>query len=198
MGNGQAMKTAKKYIGALWPGSLIMLVMVTGYFYYTAQTADLLVRISAAENSIELMKAELSNSQNTLILHAGAQRAIQPYLNTLFPSDRPDALISEIKKLAARNNARLADIKLDVPKFIEIRGRNESLSIVPFEISFTGGFLSLGKFLERLEKRPYLQEITEVGISIQNDTGSSLRMFMKGAFRFFSKEAVEELTADGN
>lgn len=192
------MKTAKKYIGALWPGSLIMLVMVTGYFYYTAQTADLLVRISAAENSIELMKAELSNSQNTLILHAGAQRAIQPYLNTLFPSDRPDALISEIKKLAARNNARLADIKLDVPKFIEIRGRNESLSIVPFEISFTGGFLSLGKFLERLEKRPYLQEITEVGISIQNNTGSSLRMFMKGAFRFFSKEAVEELTADGN
>ncbi len=195
---GQAMNTAKKYIGALWPGSLIALALVTGYFYYSGQTADLLVKITAVENSIELMKAELSNSQNMLTLHAGAQRAIQPYLNTLFPSDRPDALISEIKKLAARNKARLADIKLDVPKFIEIRGRNESLSIVPFEISFTGGFLSLGKFLERLESRPYLQEITEVGISIQNDTGSSLRMFMKGAFRFFSKEAVEELTADGN
>ena len=192
------MNTVKEYIGALWPGSIIILALVTGYFYYTGQRVDLRDRITAAENSIELMKTELSGSQNTVELHADAQKAIQPYLNTLFPSDQPDALISEIKKLAADNKARLADIKLDVPKFIEIRGRNESISIVPFEISFTGRFFSLGKFLERLEKTPYLQEITDVGISIQNDTGSSLKMSMKGAFRFFSKEAVTELIADGN
>ncbi|MEE9553663.1 MAG: hypothetical protein V3W18_05145 [candidate division Zixibacteria bacterium] len=192
------MKIAKKYIDTIWSGSIIIIALVIGYINYSGYKFDLQKKLSIAENSITEMKADLGKSQEVVLRYSASRDEIQPYLNTLFPAERPDDLIKEIRKSARRNNARLADIKLDVPKFIEIRGRNESISIVPFEISFTGSFFSLGRFLEDFEKSPFLQEVSQMGISIQNDTGSALKLSMKGAFRFFSRETVEELIADGN
>ncbi len=191
------MNKFKTHLLILWPGVLVISFLIAGYLVYSDALEKTRGKIESTLATLSAMNEDLANSQDMVDRYETARRDLEPYLSVLFPSSEPQALIDDLKRLAREHDVRLSDFTLDVPKFIEIRGRNETISIVPFEISFRGGFFDLGKFLERLEKTPYLHTISSSGMSAQDDTGGNLTLSLRGAFRFFSKEAVEEIIADG-
>lgn len=181
-----------------WPATATIAAIIMAYFIHAGYEARLAARSAEIEESISAINANLSGSQAAIDDFAEAGERIQPYLLSLYPADDPIALIDDIKRKALTSKVRLADIRLDVPKFIEVRNREEAISIVPFEASFTGDFFSLGRFLVEIEKAPFLQNLSEMGISIENETGSRMRLSVKGALRFFKRDIIRDLFEDGD
>jgi hypothetical protein len=50
----------------------------------------------------------------------------------------------------------------------------------------------------QIEKAPFLQNVSELGLSIENESGSQMRLTMKGALRFFKEDIIKDLLEDGN
>lgn len=191
------MNNLKKYAAIFWPGLVIVLLLITGFYLHLDFKNSAESRLDIIKESIRKIEADLGNSQQLVDYYLASKQALKPYLSMMFPPVKPESLIEKIRNTAISHNVRMTNIQLDVPKFIEIRGKKEAVSIVPFEISFSGDFFSLGKFLNEFEKAPYLQSITEMGMANQADTGEIITLSIKGAFRFFQKETVKELTGDG-
>ena len=179
-----------------WPILIIFAVGLMGYFIYVNYKQETLAQIFRTRNSIENIQAELQNSQEFVDTFIAARSRISDYLPMFFPVNEPQALIDDIKNKAAKRDIGLADIQLDVPKFIQVRENTDPVSIVPFKVSFYGNFLSLGKFLADLERVPYIQTISEMNLTIQDDHGNKLLMTIKGALRFFDNDLIDEHTAD--
>jgi len=191
------MSSLRRYLKIFWHCLVIVIGIFIGYSLHSDHEENLRTRAVETEKAIQSIESDLVNSQGIVDRYTAAKDGFRPYISFLFPPMKPEALIEEIRSLALSYRVNLSDIQLDVPKFIEIRGKEEAISIVPFEISFTGDFFSLGKFLEELEKAPYLQNLSDMGMSIKDDSGIRIRLSLKGAFRFFQKEVIEELVNDG-
>lgn len=190
------MSWIRNHIKSGWPILIIFAVGLMGYFMYVNYKLETLTQIYKTRNSIETIQAELQNSQEFVDTFIAARSKISGYLPMFFPVDEPQALIDNIKDKAAKRDVRLADIQLDVPKFIEVRKNTDPVSIVPFKVSFYGDFLSLGKFLADLEGVPYIQTISEINLTIQDDYGNKLLITIKGALRFFDNDLIDGHIAD--
>jgi len=191
------MKTIKKYWKITWPAATIILVVSFSYFGHADKKNSLKSNIIQTEASIASIGLDLSHSQLIVDQHSEARNNIQPYLSSLFSVSEPDSLIAKVNETCEVYKVKLADVYLDVPKFIEVRGKVEAISLVPFEMTFSGEFFNLGKLAVALEQEPYMHRISDAGMSLDSNTSGTLKMTIKGAFRFFSDEIVEELKNNG-
>lgn len=191
------MISLKKYIAIFWPGVLVIIAIIGGFRLHSDFKRSSESRLVDLKASIDRIESDLANSQKLVDYYLASKQALKPYLSMMFPPMKPEFLIERIKNTARAHRVEMTNIQLDVPKFIEIRGKKEAVSIVPFEISFSGDFMSLGKFLEEFEKAPYLQSVTEMGMADKVESGEVIDLTIKGAFRFFKKDTVKELTDDG-
>jgi hypothetical protein len=164
------------------------------YVNYKHETLNQIYR---TRNSMEGIRAQLQNIQEYVDVFIVSRSKISGYLPMLFAVDEPQALIDDLKGKAAKRGARLADVQLDVPKFIKVRKDTDPVSIVPFKASFHGDFISLGKLLVDLEKVPYIQTISGMNLTIRDDSGNKLLMSIEGAFRFFDNDLIDEQVTDG-
>ncbi len=162
-----------------------------GYFMYTNYLHETLNQIYGAVNSIESARVQLQNIQEYVDDFNASRSKISNFLPMLFQVDEPQALIDDLKSKAVNRGGRLADVQLDVPKFIEVRKNTDPVSIVPFKASFHGDFISLGKLLVDLEEAPYVQTISEVNLTNRDDSGTRLLMSIKGALRFFDNDLID-------
>jgi hypothetical protein len=192
MENFNPMAKIREMLLVFWPGLATVAVFVIVYFVHAGYEARLTVQSAEIEESISAINANLSGSQAAINDYNAVRAGIQPYLLSLYPADDPEALIDDIKKTALSLEVRLADIRLDVPKFIEVRNREEAISIVPFEASFTGDFFSLGRLLVEIERAPFLQNISELGISTEDESGNKIRLSVRGALRFFKRDIIQD------
>jgi len=188
----------KKSLKLFWAPAAIVCLLFASYGSYTDRKERLRQQIESVENSLTGIEKDLAESQGVVDLYLVSRRDLEPYISSLFSVKEPESLIGRIDDTASLYKVRLADIRLDVPKFIEVRGKTESISIVPCEASFTGNFFSLGEFVAALEKEPYLLIISETGMVISEESGNVLKMSLKGAFRFFKSEMIEELRNHGD
>lgn len=190
------MSWIRKHLESRWPILIIFAVGLMGYFIYVNYKQETLTQIYRTRNSTESIRAELQSSQEVVDTFIAARSKISDYLPMFFAVNEPQALIDNIKHKAAKRDVCLADIQLDVPKFIEVRKNTDPVSIVPFKVSFYGNFLSLGKFLADLERVPYIQTISEMNLTTQDDYGNKLLMTIKGALRFFDNNLIDGQIAD--
>ncbi len=174
-----------------WPILIIFIFGLMGYFMYTNYLRETLNQIYGAVDSIESARVQLQNIQEYVDDFNASRSKISDFLPMLFPVDEPQALIDDMKRKAVNRGGRLADVQLDVPKFIEVRKNTDPVSIVPFKASFHGDFISLGKFLVDLEEAPYVQTISEVNLTNRDDSGTRLLMSIKGALRFFDNDLID-------
>lgn len=191
------MSRVRNHLKSGWPILTIFAAGLLGYLMYVNYKQETLNRIFETRNSTESIQNQLQNIQEFVDAFVVSRSKISGYLPMLFPVDKPQALIDDLKSKAATRGARLADIQLDVPKFIDVREKTEAVSIVPFKASFHGDFTSLGKFLDDLEGVPYLQAISEMSLTRRDASGNRLQMTLKGAFRFFDNDLIDERVTDG-
>jgi hypothetical protein len=190
------MRWIRNHLESGWPITVIFTAGLIGYLMYVNYKQETLTRIYRTRNSIETIRAELQNSQKFVDAFIAARAKISTYLPMFFSVDEPQALIDDMKNKAANREVRLADIQLDIPKFVEVRKSADHVSIVPFKASFHGDFLCLGKFLVDLERTPYIQTISEMNLTIQDGYGNKLLMTIKGALRFFDNDLIKGSVAD--
>jgi len=190
------MSWIRNHLKSGWPVLIILSVGLMGYFMYVNYKQEALNQIYKTKNSTESIQAQLQNSQEFVDAFIASRSKISGFLPMLFPVDEPQALIDDIKGKAAKRGVRLADVQLDVAKFIEVRRNTDPVSIVPFKASFYGDFISLGKFLADLERVPYIQTISEMNLTIRDDSGNKLLMTVKGALRFFDSDLIDEQVSD--
>lgn len=174
-----------------WPILIIFTFGLMGYFIYMNYLHETLNQIYRAVDSIENARLQLQNIQEYVDDFNASRSKISDFLPMLFPVDEPQALIDDLKSKAVNRGGRLADVQLDVPKFIEVRKNTDPVSIVPFKASFHGDFISLGKILVDLEEAPYVQTISEVNLTNRDDSGTRLLMSIKGALRFFDNDLID-------
>jgi Tfp pilus assembly protein PilO len=179
-----------------WSILILLGIGLIGYFTYVNYKLETLNQIYNTANSTERVRAQLQNIQEYVDAFIASRQEISGYLPMLFPVDEPQALIDDLKSKGAIRGVRMADIELDVPKFIKVRKDTDPVSIVPFKASFHGDFISLGKFLSDLEKIPYIQAISEMDLTARDDSGERILMSIKGALRFFDNELIDERVAD--
>jgi hypothetical protein len=191
------MSLIRSHLKSGWPITIVFAVGLAGYLMYANYKQETLTRIWRTGESIESIRAELQNSQKFIDAFVAARAKISTYLPMFFSVDEPQALIDDIESRAANRRVGLADIQLDVPKFVEIRKNTDHVSIVPFKASFRGDFLSLGKFLVDLEKTPYIQTISEMNLTNQGGYENKLLMTITGALRFFDNDLINGPVADG-
>lgn len=190
------MRLIRAHLESGWPITIVFAVGLIGYFMYVNYKQETLTRIYRTGKSIESIRAELENSQEFIDAFVAGRAKISTYLPMFFSVDEPQALIDDIECRAANQEVGLADIQIDVPKFVEVRKNTDHVSIVPFKASFHGDFLSLGKFLVDLEKTPYIQTISGVNLTVQDGYGDRLLMTITGALRFFDNDLINEPVAD--
>lgn len=191
------MSWIRNHLRSGWPILTIFTVGLVGYFMYVNYKHETLNQIYRTRNSMEGIRAQLQNIQEYVDVFIVSRSKISGYLPMLFAVDEPQALIDDLKGKAAKRGARLADVQLDVPKFIKVRKDTDPVSIVPFKASFHGDFISLGKLLVDLEKVPYIQTISGMNLTIRDDSGNKLLMSIEGAFRFFDNDLIDEQVTDG-
>lgn len=190
------MSWIRNHLKSGWPILIIFAAGLMGYIMYLNYRQDTLNQINRVRNSTESIRAQLLNSQKSIDAFIDSRSKISGYLPMLFPVDEPQALIDDLRGKAAGRGARLADVQLDVPKFIEVRKNTDPVAIVPFKASFYGDFISLGKFLVDLERFPYIQTISDMNLTIRDDSGNRLHLTIKGALRFFDNDLIDGQVAD--
>jgi hypothetical protein len=139
------MDRIKEILFVFWPAAVTLAVIIMAYYVHAGYEVRLADRSAEVEESISEINDKLSGSQAAIDDYLAARERIRPYLLSLYPVNNPDSLIEDIKSRAVSLKVRLADIRLDVPKFIQVRNREEAISIVPFEASFTGDFFLAGQ-----------------------------------------------------
>lgn len=190
------MSWIRNHLKTGWPILMIFAIGLMGYMMYVNYKQETLNQIHRTRNSSESIQAQLRNVQEFVDAFIVSCSKISVYLPMLFPVDEPQTLIDDLKSKAVNRGARLADVQLDVPKFIEVRKNTDPVSIVPFKASFHGDFISLGKFLVDLEEAPYVQTISEINLTIREDSGTNLLMTIKGALRFFDNDLIDKQVTD--
>ena len=191
------MSRVRNHLRSGWPILTIFAVGLLGYLMYVNYRQETLNQIFKTRNSTESIQTQLHNIQEFVDAFVVSRSKISGYLPVLFPVDKPKALIDDLRGKAAKRGARLADIQLDVSKFIEVRTNTDPVAIVPFKASFHGDFISLGKFLVDLEKFPYIQTISDMNLTILDGSGNRLHLAIQGALRFFDSDLIDERVADG-
>ena len=192
------MRKAFRQLKTWYPAVSIVVLFLAAYLWYENAKVEAMRQTAESAASVEKIQKDLANSQRIVEAYAESRERVSQYLSDIFPVNNPEALIDRLEADALSHGIRLADLEVDIPKFIEVRGKPEAISLVPFRASFAGDFFSLGKFLENLERAAYLHTITEFELSAESESGRRLSIRLAGALRFFDIELVKEYLSDVN
>jgi hypothetical protein len=177
---------------------LLMAAAVMGGFYINNSVKEgLRNELTTAQNELEAMQTDIDLSQQRMDDYNRALEDISGYSHFIFAENAPQKLIDRLKSDANGEKAVLSDFRFDIPEFIRARDNTETMALMRFHVSLTGGYYSLWNFIKTLEGRPYLESIEEMSLSAHNPAGSELKMDLKGSFRVFDKKMVEWCAGDG-
>jgi Tfp pilus assembly protein PilO len=111
----------------------------------------------------------------------------------LFSLDEAVAMIKTIAKTAENYQVRLTDFEYDIPKYLQQRRStdNSGAITIPFEGSFAGKYIAMGKFIEELEKKIYLVNIYDMKFTNDSNAPSDVNCVFKGALRFIDRSKLE-------
>jgi len=185
------------YIRRGWPLLLIFISVAAAFYINHSVSADYKSRIVLAEQELASMKTEIGLSQQRADEYHRLRTNLNRYSYYMYTKQDPQKLIDRLKSDASAHNVKLSDVRIDVPRFFKDRHNPETVILVKFHASFTGGYFELGEFLEDLEKRPYLDRIEEMNVAIDKPDGSKLKIVIKGDLRVFDKNIVEWCAEDG-
>jgi hypothetical protein len=179
-----------------WPALAALLLAIAGYFLFEDRYEKVDGQLESERAGADRIQVDLKNSQRTVEELAAAKQNIREYRSGIFGIDETQRLIDRIDDKALQHGASMADIQIDVPKFMEIRKGNEPEFMVPFQVSFAGDFFSLGSLLSALEKAPFVYEVTDAALVLPGNSDEGLTMTLKGTVRFFSNDLVDRYLSD--
>jgi len=111
----------------------------------------------------------------------------------LFSLDEAVAMIRTIADVAEKHQVKLTDFEYDIPKYVRQKrssGNSDAIT-VPFESSFTGNYIAIGKFIEELEKKIYLVKINDIKFQNNSIVPGKVNCVFKGALRFIDRSKLE-------
>jgi len=111
----------------------------------------------------------------------------------LFNLDEAVAMIKTIAEVAEKNRVKLTDFEYDIPKYIQQKrsSSNTGAITVPFEGSFKGNYIAMGKFIEALEKKIYMVNIHDMKFQNNSNAPREVKCVFKGALRFIDRSKLE-------
>ncbi len=185
------MANINEYLKSGWLLILIAVAFVLGFGIQSSTTENIKGQIKAVENEIAAELLELESSQTRVDSYNQIKMEFVPRLATVFPENDPQKLIEYLKKKARYYNIEFSDLQIDIPKFMEARKSPDVVTLMLFQMKFKGSYRSLGNFIEYLEQAPYLQNISEMSLAIDDPGGAGLLLNLKGAFRVFDQNVID-------
>lgn len=191
------MKKIEFMIRLAWLPAAALLLAFTGYWIFAGHYESVHRQLESERTRADRIQVDLKNSQETVDELAAAKESISEYLSDIFRIDETQKLIDRIGDKAVQHGATMADIQIDVPKFVEIRKEDRPEFPIPFQASFVGDFYSLGSLLSALEGAPFVYELTYMSLVPSGNAAEGLMMTVKGTVRFFRGDLANRYLRDG-
>ncbi|UCE66603.1 MAG: hypothetical protein JSU85_00890 [Candidatus Zixiibacteriota bacterium] len=185
------------YIRKGWPLILIFISVAAAFYFNHSVSLDYKSRITQAEQELASVKEEISLSRQRMDEYHRVRTDLDGYSHYMYTKQNPQKLMDRLKSDASQHGVKLRDIQIDVPRFFKDRHNPETVILVKFQASFQGDYYRMGRFLQSLEKRPYLNRLEELNVAINRPDGSELKMIIKGILRVFDKNIVEWCAENG-
>jgi hypothetical protein len=185
------------YIRRGWPLLIIAAAVTAAFYINNSITGKIDHQIRLAHTQLSELKAEIAQTQKRVGDYNESRAAIKQHADYLFVKQDPQRLIDRLETDASDFDIILSDIQIDLPEFFKDRDKTDTVIPVRFKASFVGDYFNLGKFLKKLEKRPYLEKIENMDTVLKTPDGEKLQMNISGSFRVFDEKIIEWCLNDG-
>lgn len=172
----------------------LLAIMLAALLYWRDRDIKNLADIYAnKESDFNAKYGLLASSEHLKEQLANYDEQTKNFHDDLFSLDEAVTMIRTIAEMSGNYQVRLTDFEYDIPKYLQQKrlSGQESAVTVPFEASFAGYYINIGKFIEQLEKRIYLANIYDMKFQNNTNTPGEVNCVFKGALKFIDRAKLE-------
>jgi len=178
---------------SLWFPCLLVIMLAVLIFWRESDTKNLANIYANKETDFNAKYSLLASSERLKERLANYDEQAKNFHDDLFSLDEAVTMIRTIAEMSGNYQVRLTDFEYDIPKYLQqkrLSGQDVAVT-VPFEASFAGYYINIGKFIEQLEKRIYLANIYDVKLQNNTNTPGEVNCVFKGALKFIDRAKLE-------
>jgi len=174
------------FLKAVWlPG--LLLSMIVGILFFRNHHLDQLDATIASDSMrLDSRRALLASIGELRKELTAVSRSMERDYKQLFELAKAESMVEIINNMAAYYGIEMIDFKFQIPEYVEKRLQADKTIpyLIQFEAKFKGDYVPVGKFIESLEKRIFLDEINSVRLVANEAGGNEVISDIRGVVRF--------------
>jgi len=171
---------------AVWlPGFLLS--MILGILFFRNHHLDQLDATIASDSMrLDSRRALLASIGELRKELTAVSRSMERDYKHLFELAKAESMVEIINNMAAYYGIEMIDFKFQIPEYVEKRLQADKTIpyLIQFEAKFKGDYVPVGKFIESLEKRIFLDEINSIRLVANEAGGNEVISDIRGVVRF--------------
>lgn len=170
----------------VWLPGFLLSVILAMLFFRDHHLDQLEATIASDSIRLDNKLALLASVGELRTELAAVSRSMERDYKHLFELAKAESMVEIINDMAAYYGIEMVDFKFQIPEYVEkrLQAGKTIPYLIQFEAKFRGDYVPVGKFIESLEKRIFLDEINNIRLVAGEGRGNEVISDIRGVVRF--------------